>query len=152
MRWTSVPVPAPVARTGDPRCPDAYGLAIAYGALLVLIAVLSALRAHLGLPAQTTVVVAGVAVLAWWVRPWAALGAAGLGWLFLNGFLVNRQGDLRWHGRDDTVRIVLLAGVAVAVSAARSVQLARQRYRRIPPSWPVPQLDGTAPDETLRQW
>lgn len=65
-------------------------------------------------------------------RP-TVLAAAGMGWLFVNGFLVNHLGVLRWDGPGDLWR--LLALVAVAWSVARRGDLdgfltRRRRSRR----------------------
>lgn len=128
------------AARDDPRCPNAYGLGLAFGVFLVITGVLDAVRNHLGVNSATGVMVGGVVVLAWWVRPWAALAAPALAWLFLNGFLVNRNGELRWHGAADTARLALLTGAAFIVTVVRSVQLLRRRFRRIPPTWPTPSL------------
>jgi K+-sensing histidine kinase KdpD len=35
--------------------------------------------------------------------------AAGLAWLVVNGFLVDRFGELSWHGPADVYRAVMLA-------------------------------------------
>jgi hypothetical protein len=131
---------AELAARHDPRCPNEYGLRLAFGVFLVLTAVLDALRSQLGVNAATAVMVGGVVVLAWWVRTWAALAAPGLAWLFLNGFLVNSKGDLRWHGNADTARLTLLTGAAVIVTVVRSTQILRRRFRRIPPTRPTPRL------------
>jgi hypothetical protein len=45
----------------------------------------------------------------------------------LNGFVADQYGELRWHGSSDVVRMVVLFGCGVAVTAMRSVQLRRRR-------------------------
>ncbi|MGI5240898.1 hypothetical protein [Dactylosporangium sp. CA-139066] len=58
----------------------------------------------------------------------AALATAGIAWSVLDGFLVNRLGELTWHGPADVVRLGVLAGVAVAGwLGARSHRAARHR-------------------------
>lgn len=48
----------------------------------------------------------------------AAAVATTLAWLLVNGFLVNRMGELSWHGRSDLVRLVVLALIGAAGVAA----------------------------------
>ena len=63
-----------------------------------------------------------VAIFAWFVRPIAALVTAALGWLLLNGFLVDHFGALRWHGEVDAVRLVTLIAAAAIVTLVRSTR------------------------------
>ena len=50
----------------------------------------------------------------------AAAWAAGLAWLVVNGFLVDRVGELPWHGPADVYRAAMLtlAGVLGLLIAA----------------------------------
>ncbi len=122
----------------DPRCPVEYGLGISFIALILVTAVLEAARSSIGVGLASTITIAVVAILAWWVRPMAAIGAGALGWLLLNGFVVDGDGDLHWHGHADVVRLVLLLSAAAALALVRSVQLsARRRFQRIPPDLSV---------------
>ena len=61
--------------------------------------------------AALAVVVGGFAAVAGDVV--AALATAGMAWLFCNGFLIDRLGVLRWHGRVDLVRLDILCVVAL---------------------------------------
>jgi hypothetical protein len=68
--------------------------------------------------AVMVVAVAGFAALTAGVRNVAAIVL--LAWLVVNGFLVDRFGDLAWHGRADVVRAVLLVaagGLGLAAGA-----------------------------------
>jgi len=60
----------------------------------------------------------------------AALTTAGMGWLFLNGFLVDQHSELAWHGSADLVRLVVLAFAALAGTAAGNF-LAPERSRDV---------------------
>jgi MFS family permease len=56
------------------------------------------------------------------VDPLAVAGVAVLAWLVVNGFLVDRLGELSWHGRGDLVRamiLVLVGGLGLVVGDAR---------------------------------
>ena len=61
----------------------------------------------------------------------AGLATAAIAWLFCNGFLVDRFGVLRWHGRVDLVRLGILCVVALVgtglgwlIRTVRSARLA----------------------------
>jgi len=73
-----------------------------------------------------------VLVLAWWSTVGGAVLSAGLGWLMLNGFVVNQYGALSWHGNSDVINLAVLVGVAVLTAAVRSVQLSLHPSRRWP--------------------
>lgn len=88
---------------------------------------------HLPLTVGLLTVLLVVGIGSWQQSRPAVLAAAGMGWLFVNGFLVNHLGVLRWEGPGDFWR--LLALVAVAWSVARRGDLdgfltRRRRSRR----------------------
>ena len=72
--------------------------------------------------APPEVAVAGVVLVvatgSWGQRLGTGLAAAGMGWLFVNGFLVNQLGVLRWSGTGDLWRLLLLLAVAFAAGRA----------------------------------
>jgi nitroreductase len=72
------------------------------------------------LPAPGPVLVAGVllVVAVCSVRQGlvTAVAAAGIGWLFVTGFVVDRLGELTWHGSADAVRLLLLVAAAAATA------------------------------------
>jgi hypothetical protein len=112
------------------------GLAVGFFALFALTAVLVEVRSSVSPAAATVPAAALVALLSWRVRPVAALASAGLGWLFMTTFLVDRTETLRWHGSGDLVRLLALFATAAGVSAVRSGQLAiRGRYLTVPLGW-----------------
>ena len=75
-----------------------------------------------------TVVMALVVSLAGWFGSWAATGAtAGVAWLMLNGFVEDRYGVLRWHGRTDVVVLGVLLVCGAVVASLRNVQIRRRR-------------------------
>jgi K+-sensing histidine kinase KdpD len=113
----------------EARVPSAFAAAIGFAVMLTLTAVLGQLR-HV-LSAATAFVVLAVAVaLCASFMGWAALlFTAGFGWLLFNGFVVDGDGTLHWHGGSDLLRLAVLLGSAIGVAALRSMQL-RGRVRR----------------------
>jgi hypothetical protein len=109
------PVRSPAA---PERCPT--GIAVAVGAVALVAAAVAATSARtpgprLGLLVLT---VAVFAALTGNVR--AASAVAALAWPIGNGFLVNRFGELSWHGRLDGWFVIgLLSAVSVGILAAR---------------------------------
>jgi hypothetical protein len=71
----------------------------------------------------------------------ALAGVALLGWLVVNGFLVNRVGELSWHGSSDLYRALLLVISGGFGLAAGEVyrQLAALRAR-----WTAEVREGTS--------
>lgn len=59
----------------------------------------------------------------------AAAAIVALGWLVDNGFLVDRFGQLEWHGSADAVRLAVLMAVA-----GLGLLAARRRRPADPPS------------------
>jgi hypothetical protein len=57
-----------------------------------------------------------VAVLSWWAAPGAAVVVALVGFLFANGFALDSEGTLSWHGEADLLLLAALVGIAVTVS------------------------------------
>ncbi|MEU8006144.1 hypothetical protein AB0B66_33720 [Catellatospora sp. NPDC049111] len=55
----------------------------------------------------------------------SALLTALLAWLMLNGFVANGFGELRWQGREDLLRVLVLAAAAMVPQAGRVVRVAR---------------------------
>jgi hypothetical protein len=60
-------------------------------------------------------------------------GVALLGWLIANGFLVDRLGELSWHGSSDIWRMIILVFAAAlglaAGEAYRQIRDLRYRWR-----------------------
>lgn len=54
---------------------------------------------------------------------------AGLGWLVVNGFLVNTLGRLSWHGAGDAWRLAALAGAAATGWSIPAIRNGRRRRR-----------------------
>lgn len=101
----------------DDRPPAPLGLGIAFAVLLGW----AGLAAVLDLP--TTVAVLGavvvVATASWWLTIPAALVAASLAFLVLDGFVLGRLGDLSWNGTPDAVLLIVLVLACVLSSEAR---------------------------------
>jgi len=96
--------------------------------------------------AALAVVVAAFAAVAGDVL--VALATAGMAWLFCNGFLVDRLGELHWHGRDDAVRLAAFGAAGLvggaAGWAARAVWSGWRRWSTAP--YPA---GGAAPPPVL---
>jgi len=93
-----------------------YSIAGGAAALFVVTAV----APGLGVPTRYTVMLVALITAAASVGipiP-AAVSIGGIGWLFLTGFVVNENGELRIHGLADWLRLALLLGVAALVSHA----------------------------------
>jgi hypothetical protein len=80
-------------------------------------------------------------------NPGAALLTAGMTWMVYLGFLVERAGELRWHGDVDLLRLSTLLAMALIGSArwpiggllsARSARMPRPRDRLRPRVLPEP--------------
>lgn len=135
-------------RPEDPRCPSDLTAGLGSAALFAAVALLTIPSRKLPLGADLVVLTAIVAVSAWLGTPAGALAATGVGWLLLDGFLVDQQGALRWHGPPDLVRLLVLVGVAISVSSVRAamVQLPplerRHRIAERPRAEPAPRSTG----------
>jgi hypothetical protein len=110
--------------TSDERFPT--GLTIGLGSLTVVAAAAIAAAVPTSDPtSRLALVAAAVAVIAALSRDIVALpGLVVLAWLIVNGFLVDRFGELSWHGRSDVYRAVIL------VLAAGIGQVAGQLWWR----------------------
>ena len=124
--------PAAVRSAGN-RTPT--GISVGVGSIVVVVAaMLAALipRAHTDW--RFAVVAVAVGLLATFTRDWLATAAvAVLAWLVVDGFLVDRMGELSWHGSADRSRFVLLilaggAGLMLGEGAA-ALREWRMRWR-----------------------
>jgi len=116
----------------DPRLPLALTLALGFAITMAAAAVLTAVRTHVAPGFALGVMTVTVLVLAWWSTVGGAVLSAGLGWLMLNGFVVNQYGALAWHGNSDAINLAVLVGVAVLTAVVRSVQLSLHASRHRP--------------------
>ena len=60
------------------------------------------------------VLAATVLIIATGTTPAVALAAAGITWMFDDGFIIGRHAQLAWRGADDGWRLMILAGAALA--------------------------------------
>ncbi len=68
------------------------------------------------------------AVVAASTRPAVAAGVALIVWMFDNGFIVGRHGDLSWHGAADAHQLaILLAAAAAAAMLGSHIRRTNQR-------------------------
>lgn len=100
---------------------DGVRVAAAFGGCYLAVTV--AATAGVPAPAAVLLVALLVGVCSVGAGAPAALGSALLGWLFVTGFVVNRDGVLRLTGSADVVRLVVLLAVALAVAGATRVLL-----------------------------
>jgi hypothetical protein len=116
------------ARHGSLTPVAPLGISVGLGTVAVLVTVFvgALVPAHLagGTWALLAVVVAGFA--AWAADVAAAVLVAALTFVVANGFLVNRHGELSWHGAADLHR-----GALLLAAAAVGLVVARVRARRI---------------------
>lgn len=104
------------------RWPAGAVPAAAFGGLLVAAAFATSTRGLLDGAVRTAPIVAVVAAAAAAGSGASAFGVGLLGFAFCNGFVVDRYGELVWHGGADAIRLaafLLLAGTSLWI--ARSV-------------------------------
>jgi hypothetical protein len=126
------PRPAAAAPTGE-RIPT--GITLGAGTVAVIGAALVAAALPASLPgwrfALIALTVGGFAAVTLDQR--ALAGVALLGWLVTNGFLVDRLGELSWHGSSDIWRMIILVFAATlglaAGKAYRQIRDLRLRWR-----------------------
>lgn len=95
---------------------SAFVVAIGFVASLAGVTVLSNVPLHEPAPVAVLAVLAfGSAFLGGYD---AAVVVGGLCWLFADGFLVNRFGQLSWHGSADALRLAVFLGAAVLGATA----------------------------------
>lgn len=109
----------------DPRIRTSFAVAVAFAVTFPVGVLLSRCDAS---TRSGLVVLSCIAALAGWLFTWGgAVVTAGLAWLMLNGFVSDRFGELRWHGRSDVTEALVLVAASVLVGTVRSLQI---RYRR----------------------
>ena len=117
----------------DPQTP--VGINVGVGAVAVVsAAVVAAMVPVVDAGWRFGVVAAAVGLFAAFTLDQRALGpVAGIAWLVVNGFLVNRLGELSWHGSADLLRLMLLVVVGTSGLVVGEVAMAargrRDRWR-----------------------
>ena len=111
----------------EPRLAPAFVGALSFAVLLPGVLLVRAL--HLSPTGDLLAMAALVAATAWWVRPAASLIVVGVAFLDINGFLLNSDAQLTWHGWSDVLRLAALLAVTGAVVAVRNTQLRRAHVR-----------------------
>lgn len=121
MRSGGLRPPAAHAGAGN-RIPT--GINVGAGSVVVVVAAMLAAPipvVHAGW--RFAVVAVAIGLFTFVSRDWrAAMATALLGWLVTNGFLVDRFGELSWHGAPDLVRLAVLlltAGFGLAAGEGR---------------------------------
>jgi hypothetical protein len=122
----------------DPRLPDSFVGMVAFGATLAVAVALARAGAAVGWSTQLAAMAATVALLSWWCRVLPSLFVSVIGWLMLNGIVVNGAGRLGWDGHQDPIRIAVLLGAGLVVALVRTLEL---RLRSLPIGSPVVESD-----------
>lgn len=120
-------------KTDDDGTP--VGINVTVGAVVIVAAAF--LAAHVPVAEgqwRCAVVAAAVGLFAaFTVDPRAVAAVLVPTWLIMNGFLVNRLGDLSWHGTADVDRFLVLTAAAVVGLAigvtSRQLDGARRRWQ-----------------------
>jgi MFS family permease len=99
------------------QCPVGLGLAISFGVLFAVTALLSPLHRDLHSTADLAVLSVLVGLTGVLLTTVTALSAAVFSAFLLNGFLIDRDGTLQWHGWVELTRLGILIAVALAGSA-----------------------------------
>lgn len=99
----------------------AIGFTVAVAVSLVVVAA-GGTRHHTAALAAYAVVTAAVAAFTAMTE---GVAVAGTAWLFMNGFVVNRSGELRWDGTADLTRVLVLDAAALAARGVFVVVHAR---------------------------
>jgi hypothetical protein len=107
------------------------GISVAFGAAAMVAATLAAAAMFAEVPARLAVVAVALAAFAAAVDdPLASVATGVLGFLLLNGFLVNRLGELTWNGRTSSGHVAVLTGalgLGMAWQRVRAARLAAAR-------------------------
>lgn len=134
LRWGVRSRPA----TWDDRTPVGIDLGLGAAAVVVAACIAAAIpTVDLGWRFGVVAFAVGVfaAVTA---DPMAVAGAALIAWLVVDGFLIDRSGQLAWHGSADLLRIMVLALVSalgIAVGQAGRQFRATQSRRQVQSEW-----------------
>jgi K+-sensing histidine kinase KdpD len=109
------------------RCPPGFGLAMSFAVLFTVTALMTPLRHALHGAPDLGILAATVFVLGLVITTGTSLAAAGLSALLLNGFLVDHDGTLHWHGSVELLRLAILLGAAMVGSTIGAIHLRRAR-------------------------
>jgi hypothetical protein len=133
-----------------------FGINLAIAVVPTVVAVIASAAIPLAHPAWRLVPPCAVLLVAAAGTVDIVAGAvAGLvGFLLVDGFLVNRLGELSWHGMSDVDRataIALCVGCGWVVGAVRRVLRQRRSWRLLhdfgPPA--LPRLGRTRPEKSM---
>jgi K+-sensing histidine kinase KdpD len=122
----------------DPRLPDAFVGMVAFGATLAVAVALARAGTAVGWGTQLAVMSVTVALLSWWSRVLPSVFVSVIGWLMLNGIVVNGAGRLGWDGHQDVIRVGVLLGAGLAAALARTLEL---QLRSLPTRSPAVEAD-----------
>lgn len=115
--------------TNTPDTPS--GISAAVGALVVVVCCVA--PPHLdaaGVTARLAVLALGLAAFsAAVVDVVATVATVGVAALLFDGFVLDRYGELAWHGEVDALRLAVLVGAALLGLAAGAARLAVRRRR-----------------------
>lgn len=112
----------------DPRLATGAAVPATFAATFAAAATMSALRGHMNPVVGVAVMAALVSLTGWIASLTTTALTAGVAWLMLNGFVEDRYGVLRWHGRGDVTRLGVLVAAAATVAVLREAQIRRRRH------------------------
>ena len=118
----------------DPRLPDAFVGIVAFGVTLGVAVAIAAAGKGVYWGTQLAVMAIAVGLVCWWCRPLPSLLVGICGWLMLNGLVVHTDGQLGWAGREDVIRIGVLAATGLAMALARNLDVERHQLATRPTS------------------
>ncbi len=122
---TSDPVIDMILGKDEPCTSWGYAIGATFVSCLVLAAVVA-----VGLIDRDfafAVIAVIVVAVAWWTSPASAVAAAGVGFLFADGFVFDAAGTLAWHGEGDVLRLTTLVCLAIVTSLFGHLHRHRRR-------------------------
>ena len=111
----------------DGRLADWLVGPVAFTGTLGAAAILAVFSQQIDPAARLGIMASATAVISWFARPRVAMLAAILSFLMFDAFVVDRFGELRWHGAHDLTRIAFLVATAIGASCFRATLTAMRR-------------------------
>jgi hypothetical protein len=103
----------------DQHMPTAFVLAISSVVLFFLVALLGPHQESFPVYVRVALTAIAVAACSRYASLPAAVLIAGIGWLFMKGFLFPRPGVIEWHGKPDAVYLLVLVTAALVAVQVR---------------------------------
>jgi hypothetical protein len=103
---------------------------IGFLVLLGLATIFSAARDEVPTAASLAGFAVAVAGCAWFATLPVTLLLTACAFMDFDGFVLDQEGQLSWHGRADAVRLVVLSVIAITTQVARRIHHHRQDASR----------------------